>query len=57
MLGDLIKNMIGPIIGPLIDLFNRYGDGLGYSVMLAICAASLIAGSLLVIKIRTPRLA
>jgi len=40
------------IIGPMIDFFNTYSLGLGYQVMFLVCFICLIAGSLLVLKIK-----
>jgi len=40
------------IIGPMIDFFNAYGSGLGYKSMFMACFICLIAGSLLVLKIK-----
>ncbi len=40
------------LIGPVIDFFNAYSPGLGYSVMLLACFVYFIAGSLLLLKIR-----
>jgi Na+/melibiose symporter-like transporter len=43
------------LIGPLIDFFNGYGSGLGYSAMFLICFACFVAGSLLLLKIKGRR--
>jgi len=40
------------LIGPVIDFFNAYGFGRGYSVMLLACFSYLLAGSALLMKIR-----
>ncbi len=40
------------LIGPAIDFLNRYGSGLGYSVMLGACFCYFIAGSILIWRIR-----
>ena len=40
------------IIGPMIDFFNAYSPGLGYQAMFLVCFTSLVAGSLLVLKIK-----
>ena len=40
------------IMGPMIDFFNAYSPGLGYKVMFLICFTCLVAGSLLVLKIK-----
>jgi len=40
------------IIGPTIDFFNTYSPNLGYSVMFAVCFVCLVAGSVLLMKIR-----
>jgi len=40
------------IIGPLIDLFNTHHPGLGYRMMFLVCLVCLVAGSLLVLKIK-----
>ncbi len=40
------------LIGPVIDFFNAYSPGLGYSVMLLACFVYFLAGSLLLLKIR-----
>jgi MFS family permease len=43
------------LIGPVIDFFNKYGENLGYSVMLLVCFVCFIAGSLLVLKVKRIR--
>jgi len=40
------------LIGPVIDFFNAYSPGLGYSVMLLACFIYFLVGSLLVMKIK-----
>jgi len=40
------------LIGPVIDFFNGYSPGLGYSVMLSACFVYFLAGSLLLMKIK-----
>jgi Na+/melibiose symporter-like transporter len=40
------------LIGPLIDYFNGYSPGLGYSAMFIICFICFVAGSLLLMKIK-----
>jgi len=40
------------LIGPVIDFFNAYGTGLGYSIMLLACFTYLLVGSLLLLKIK-----
>ena len=40
------------LIGPVIDFFNAYSPGLGYSVMLGACFIYFIVDSLLLLKIR-----
>ncbi len=40
------------LIGPVIDFFNAYSPGLGYSVMLGASFIYFVAGSLLLLKIR-----
>jgi len=40
------------IIGPLIDFFNARSPGLGYQAMFLVCFVFLVAGSLLVLKIK-----
>lgn len=40
------------LIGPLIDLFNKTREGLGYSVMLMICFISLLLATGLISRIR-----
>lgn len=40
------------IVGPLIDFFNARESGLGYSVMFLICMIYVIAGTLMLFKIR-----
>jgi len=40
------------LIGPLIDSFNAYSPGLGYSAMFLICFICFVAGSLLLMKIK-----
>ena len=42
------------VIGPMIDFFNTYNPGLGYQVMFLVCFIGLVAGSLLVLKIKGP---
>jgi MFS family permease len=39
-------------IGRVIDFFNTYDPGLGYKVMFLVCFICLVAGSLLVLKIK-----
>jgi len=39
-------------IGPMIDFLNTYSPNLGYSAMLIACFIFLVAGSLLVLKIK-----
>jgi len=41
------------LIGPVIDFFNAYSPGLGYSVMLLACFIYFIIGSGLLMKIRS----
>jgi MFS family permease len=43
------------LIGPLIDVFNGFGAGSGYSFMLGTCFVYFIAASLLMWRIRTKR--
>ena len=40
------------LIGPVIDFFNTYSPGLGYSVMLGACFTYFLAGSALLMKIK-----
>ena len=40
------------LIGPVIDFFNGYGSGLGYSVMLLACFIYFLIGSVLLMKIK-----
>ncbi|MBA7474936.1 hypothetical protein ES707_10298 [subsurface metagenome] len=40
------------LIGPMIDFFNTYSPGMGYQVMLLTCFIYLIAGALLVMKVK-----
>ena len=40
------------LIGPVIDFFNAYSPGLGYSVMLGACFTYFLAGSALLMKIK-----
>ena len=40
------------IVGPLIDFFNARESGLGYSVMFLICMIYVIAGTLMLLKIK-----
>ena len=42
------------LIGPLIDLFNGYRTGLGYSVMLGACFIYFVIGAILIWRIRIP---
>jgi len=44
------------LIGPMIDFFNAYSPNLGYQVMLLVCFICLVIGSLLLLRIRAPRL-
>ncbi len=43
------------LIGPVIDFFNSYTPGLGYKVMLGVCFAYFVTGSLLVLKVKMRR--
>jgi MFS family permease len=43
------------LIGPLIDFSNRYGNDLGYSVMLGACFIYFILGAILIWRIRVGR--
>jgi len=43
------------LIGPVIDFFNTFGPNLGYTVMLLVCLACFVAGSLLILKIKRVR--
>jgi len=43
------------LIGPAIDFFNTLKPNLGYTVMLLVCFICLIAGSLLIVKIKEAR--
>ena len=43
------------LIGPVIDFFNSYGDGFGYSVMLLACISYFIIGSALLVKVQEPQ--
>jgi len=45
------------LVGPLIDFFNASSPNLGYQVMLLICFIFFVAGSLMLLKIKEPRLA
>ncbi len=40
------------LIGPVIDFFNAYTPGLGYSVMLLACFIYFVVGSLLLLKVK-----
>ena len=40
------------LIGPVIDFFNAYSFGLGYSIMLLACFIYFVIGSVLLMKIR-----
>jgi Na+-transporting NADH:ubiquinone oxidoreductase subunit NqrD len=40
------------LIGPVIDFFNAYSFGLGYSVMLLASFIYFLVGSLLLLKIK-----
>lgn len=40
------------LIGPLIDYFNRYEPGLGYTVMFLACLLYFVIGSLLTLRIK-----
>jgi len=42
------------LIGPVIDFFNTYGTGLGYSVMLGACFLYFLVSAILIWRIRTP---
>jgi Na+/melibiose symporter-like transporter len=41
------------LIGPVIDYFNQFGEGLGYSVMLAVCFIFFISSAILIWRIKT----
>jgi len=41
------------LVGPLIDFFNQLTPRLGYEIMLLICFVCLVAGSLLLARVRT----
>ncbi len=41
------------LIGPLIDFFNASSPGVGYSVMLLACSIYFIAGSALLMKVKS----
>ena len=41
------------LIGIGIDFFNGYGPGLGYKFMLLVCFVYFIAGSALIVKIKS----
>ena len=43
------------LIGPVIDFFNGMRQGLGYQVMLLVCLTSLIAGTLILLKVKPPK--
>jgi len=43
------------LIGPVIDFFNAYSPGLGYSVMLGACFIYFVVGSALLMKIKGRR--
>jgi Na+/melibiose symporter-like transporter len=43
------------IVGPLIDFFNAREPGLGYSVMFLSCIVYVIAGTLMLLKVRRNR--
>jgi len=45
------------LVGPVIDFFNTRSPNLGYQVMLLVCFVCLIAGALLLLKIKEQRLA
>ena len=45
------------LIGPVIDFFNSLSPNLGYQVMLGLCFIFLVAGSLLLLKIKERGLA
>ena len=40
------------LFGPVIDVFNSMRQGLGYQVMLLLCLTSLIAGTLILLKVK-----
>jgi MFS family permease len=42
------------LIGPLIDLFNRRGEGMGYTLMLGACFLYFITGAILIWRIKVP---
>ncbi len=42
------------LVGPVIDFFNNITSGLGYQVMLLICFAGFIIGTLLIMKVKQP---
>jgi MFS family permease len=41
------------LIGPVIDFFNAYRPGMGYSVMLLACFIYLLVGSALLLKVQS----
>ena len=41
------------LIGPVIDYFNAYSPGMGYSVMLLACFIYFLAGSALLLKVQS----
>lgn len=45
------------LIGPVIDFFNAFSPNLGYQVMLLLCFIFLVAGALLLLKVKGKGLA
>ncbi len=45
---------LGRLVGPVIDWVNAYQAGMGYSAMFIICFICFIAGSVLLMKIKSP---
>jgi Na+/melibiose symporter-like transporter len=41
------------LIGPVIDFANGFADNLGYSIMLLACVIYLVAGALILLKVKT----
>ncbi len=47
---------LGRLIGPVIDFFNAQSPNLGYRVMLLVSFTCFVVGSLLLLRIKAPKL-
>ncbi len=46
---------LAKMAGPVIDVLNRLGEGLGYSVLLVACSLLFLLGALLLVPVRSER--